>query len=68
MVEKCRQHGISLNPKKSIFGVTKGKFLGHIVYKEGIKIDVERVKAICSLFLPARKTIVHSFFGKLNFL
>lgn len=29
--EKCRQNNISLNPKKSIFGVDKGKFIGHVV-------------------------------------
>ena len=46
VLEKCREHGISLNPKKSIFAVTKGRLLGHIVSKEGIKIDSERVKAI----------------------
>jgi hypothetical protein len=28
---RCRKFDISLNPSKSIFGVTKGKFLGHIV-------------------------------------
>lgn len=46
----------------------KGKLLGHIVSKEGIKIDVERVKAIHSLSLPASKTVVHSFFGKVKFM
>jgi hypothetical protein len=34
--ERCRRCGISLNPKKTIFGVTKGKLLGHIISKEGI--------------------------------
>jgi hypothetical protein len=27
----CRKFGISLNPSKSIFDVTKGKLLGHII-------------------------------------
>ena len=35
--ERCREYGISLNPSKSIFGVTKGKLLGHIVSKIGLK-------------------------------
>ena len=39
-------NGISLNPKKSILGVTEGKLLEHVVTKEGAKIDPERVKAI----------------------
>jgi hypothetical protein len=28
---QCRKFGISLNPSKSIFCVTQGKILGHIV-------------------------------------
>jgi hypothetical protein len=39
--ERCRKYGISLNPKKTIFGVTEGKFLGHIISKDGITIDPE---------------------------
>lgn len=41
VLQRCRQQGISLNPKKSIFGVIEGKLLGHIVSKEGIHIDLE---------------------------
>jgi hypothetical protein len=29
---QCRKFGISLNPSKSIFCVTQGKILSHIVY------------------------------------
>ena len=29
--EKCRSFGISLNPKKTIFGLEEGKLLGHIL-------------------------------------
>jgi len=43
---KALEYGISLNPKKYHFAVTEGKLLGHIVSKEGVKIDPERVKAI----------------------
>lgn len=55
-------------PKKFVFGVVEGKLLGHIVSKEGIKIDAERVKANRDLSMPTSKTVVHSFFGKVNFL
>jgi hypothetical protein len=36
---KCRKFGLSLNPKKSYFSMEEGKLLGHIVSKEGVKID-----------------------------
>ena len=33
--KRCRKYGISLNPKKTIFGVEEGKFLGHIISQAG---------------------------------
>lgn len=68
VLERCRQHGISLNPKKSVFFVEEGKLLGHIVSREGIRIDPERVKAIQSLILPTNRSDLKSFFSQINFL
>jgi hypothetical protein len=50
--EHCRKYGISLNPKKSIFGIDKGKLLGHVVSKEGISIDPRRVESIKNIPVP----------------
>ena len=44
--EKCRKFRISLNPKKSLFGLEEGKLLGHIISKDGIRIDPSRIEAI----------------------
>ena len=44
--ERCRKYGISLNPAKSVFGIDEGKLLGHIISKDGVKIDLERIEAI----------------------
>ena len=35
--EKCRRFGISLNPKKCLFGLEEGKLLGHIISKKESK-------------------------------
>ena len=43
---KCRKFGISLNPKKSQFALSKGKLVGHIVLAEGVNIDLVRVESI----------------------
>ena len=43
---KCRRHGISVNPRKSIFSMKEGKLLVHIISKYGIRIDPDRVKYI----------------------
>jgi len=36
----------------SVFGVTEGKLLGHIISKDGIKIDSERAETIQNIPLP----------------
>jgi hypothetical protein len=49
---RCRKYGISLNPKKCSFRVTKGKLLGHIISEEGISIDPNRTESILKLSPP----------------
>jgi len=44
--QKCRKYGLSLNPKKSLFTMEEGKLLGHIISKDGIRIDLACVQAI----------------------
>ena len=64
----CRKYGIYLNPKKSIFVVLEGKFLGHVISKKGISIDLERVKDITHIPMPHNKKSMHSFMGTINFV
>ena len=66
--ERCREYGISLNPKKSVFSVHEGKLLGFIVSKEGVTIEPKRVSAILDLPLPAHKKGLQSFLGRINFI
>ena len=44
--DRCHKYGTSLNPRKSIFVVTKGKILGYVICKYGIVIDPKRTKSI----------------------
>lgn len=66
--QKCLEFGISLNPQKCMFRVPQGKLLGHIVSKEGVSIDPDRVKEIKEVPLPVNKKGVQSFLGKINFV
>ena len=65
---KCRKYGISLNPRKSNFALEEGKWLGHIISKEGIRIDPDRVKGILRVEEPRSKKEIQSFIGQVNFL
>ena len=47
--EKCRRLGLSLNPKKTVFGLQEGKLLGHIISEKGIRIDPKRVDGILQI-------------------
>ena len=64
---KCRRYGISLNPRKSNFTLEEGKLLGHIISKEGIRIDLDKV-GILKVEEPRSKKEIQSFLGQVNFL
>jgi hypothetical protein len=66
--ERCQKYGISLNPTKSILGVDEGKLLGHIITKDGVKMDPERVQAIQQVPLPQTKKALQSFIDQINFV
>jgi hypothetical protein len=42
--------------------------LGHIISKEGIKIDLVRVATIQKIYIPWNKKEIQSFLGRVNFL
>lgn len=66
--QKCKEFGISLNPKKCIFGVTEGNLLSHVISERGISIDLEWIEAILKIQPPASKKEMKSFFRKINFV
>jgi hypothetical protein len=66
--ERCRKYGISLNPKKTIFGVEEGKLLGYIIYQGEISINPEKIKAIAQLPFPHNKKAMQYFFRKIKFV
>ena len=59
---------MSLNPKKTIFGLQEGKLLGHIILEKGIKIDPTRIDGILHISHPRSLKELQSFIGKINFL
>jgi hypothetical protein len=66
--EKCHRFGLSLNPKKSHFAMQEGKLLGHIVSRNGTRIDPKRVEAIDTIAIPRNVKEIQSFLGKIAFL
>ena len=61
---KCKRYGISLNPRKSNFSMKEGKMLGHIISKDGIRIDPDIVNSIFKVEEPRSKKEIQSFIGQ----
>ncbi|RVW15495.1 Transposon Ty3-I Gag-Pol polyprotein [Vitis vinifera] len=51
-VERIRQFGLRLNPKKCTFGVTSGELLGYMVSERGIEVDLDKIRAILDMPTP----------------
>ena len=52
-----------MNPKKCKFMVPQGRLLGHIVCKEGLKTDLDKVRVIMEMQPSTNVTEVKWFFG-----
>ena len=63
MLERFRQIQLSLNIKKCIFATTIGILLGHVVCKEGIKVDIAKIKVIIDLKPPVNPKKIRIFLG-----
>lgn len=48
-----RQCNIKLNPKKYIFGVWNGNFLGYIITEKGIEANPEKIQTLCNMQSPS---------------
>ncbi len=49
---KCREYGISLNPKKCAFMVCSGTILRFIVSKEKKRSDLKKIEIIVKMPMP----------------
>ncbi|PKI53810.1 hypothetical protein CRG98_025816 [Punica granatum] len=57
-----------LNPAKCTFDAKSGKLLGFVVSERGIKVDLDKVKAIRELPSPSTVREVRGFLGRLNYI
>lgn len=67
LLERFRQHGITIHAEKCIFGVPSLTFLGHHVSAAGIQPLPERVRAVADFPLPTALEGLQEFLGMLNY-
>ena len=65
-LEKRRECRLSLNPAKCVFGVASGNLLGHVVSKEGIAVDPDKVRAILEAPTPNNTKALRRFLGQIR--
>ena len=67
VLQRLSDHGIVINPAKSVLGVDQLDFLGHQVDADGIKPLDEKVQAIRDFPKPASHRKLREFLGLINF-
>ena len=65
-LERCRTACLSLNPAKCTFGVITRALLRHIVSKEGIEVDPNKIKAIIEVKTPTNAKALSRFLGQIR--
>ena len=66
-IERCHRAWLVLNPKKCRFMVPQGRLLGHIVCKEGLKTDPDKVSVILEMQPSTNVMEVKSFLGHIGY-
>ena len=62
LLQRCRDHGITLSKKKFAVG-TEVTFAGHIIGVDGVRPDPQKVEALSSFPTPTNVTQLRSFLG-----
>ncbi|GKD20665.1 hypothetical protein Tco_1222368 [Tanacetum coccineum] len=65
-LRKLRRVNIKIDPTMSSFRVKEGKFLGHMVTEEGLRVDPERIHAIILSPTPRSLNQIRSLFLQLS--
>ncbi|KAK2717685.1 hypothetical protein QYM36_006456 [Artemia franciscana] len=68
VLKRAREKGVRFNREKCTFGMEQVKYFGHIISKEGIKPDPEKLNAIEKMQSPTTKEELKTLLGMLNFL
>ena len=65
ILQQSQEHNLKMNPKKCIFGVSSGKFLGFIVSKREFEMDPNKAKAIIEMSPPKNIKELRGLIGRL---
>ena len=68
LMKRCRERGLVLNKDKLRLRETEVRFVGHLITKDDLKPDPEKVKAVNEMPKPTDVTVVRRFLRFVNYL
>lgn len=68
VMQTIKASGLKLNKSKCQFGKSEIHYFGHIIGKDGIRPNTEKVRAIAELPSPTNITELHQRIGMINYL
>ena len=68
VLQKCQEFGIKLNANKMDLAQGTIRFMGHIITKDGIRVDPDKIKAIDTYPVPKNLEQLRRFLGMVNYL
>jgi transposase InsO family protein len=68
LLNRAREINLKLNSKKMNLRKTEVKFMGHVISKDGLKPDPEKITAIDNMPKPTCKQEMMSLLGFINYL
>ncbi len=68
VLKSIKVSGLKLNKEKCHFGKSEIQFFGHIIGKDGIRPDTNKVRAITELHCPTNLTELRQVLGMINYL
>ena len=67
VLKHLQDFNLKIKPKKSFFFQSKVLFLGHILSKEGISLNPEKIQKVKDWPVPSNVKEVHSFLGLVSY-
>lgn len=68
VLTRAREMGVKFNKEKCHFGLKEIKYVGHIISKDGIKIDNDKVEAIKQIKTPQNSKELSRFLGMVTYV
>lgn len=68
LLNRAREINLKMNSKKMNLRKTEVKFMGHVITKDGLKPDPEKITAVENMPKPTSKQELMSLLGFVNYL